>query len=270
MNDQTEAEPPRPRRLPLSRQRLVELTVVVFGVLIALSLESLVQEMRWNAEARDLERLFESDMGNNFALAMERIAVDSCLGQRLVALSDTVSPAVGPTAAQRLAPIQRATAMQYVLPEAYRVNPRVWQTLSFERALGSEATKRITTERFSAYAAQFNIASGLSSRADTEQVVSAELAALAYAQPSLDPEVRADVLKTLTQLDRLRARMLIGSTQLIQSAGSFEQSRGRLHADLKQSRQVANIMLRGRQDFGACFDPDAAWRVVDQALLAKE
>lgn len=243
---------PRPRtrlRLPVSRQRLVEFTVVVLGVLVALGLENLVQELRFRADARDIERAFVTDLARAVRLSLERQAVKPCLRQRVRLLSDRVGveteelPALGPVSA----------SPWYSLPQIYRSPSRTWVTTSFDRALGSEAFKRIPAERAARYAgifAQIKIVSDLN---DSEYLAVTGIAPLGYQQSSLTSEMRADLLRQIADLDRHQALIGIGTEQISNRILTFEDVGEKVRRDVRAD-DLETFKATIRASYGGCAD----------------
>lgn len=211
MSEPTPDPLPMPRRrLPVSRQRLVEFTVVVLGVLVALGLENLVQEVRFRADARDIERAFVTDLARAVRLSLERQAVKPCLQQRVRLLSEKV----GAETAEMTALIPVSAPPWYGLPQINRSPSRTWVTASFDRALGSEAFKRIPPERADQYAgffAQIKIVSDLN---NSEYLAVTGIAPLGYHHSSMTPEIRAELLRQIANLDRHQALIGIASEQI--------------------------------------------------------
>jgi hypothetical protein len=264
--DQDEAPIP-PRRRFIARERLVELGVVIFGVLIALAFENLVQEVRWQSEARELEALFKDDITFNLAAATERRAVDRCLRQQLQLLHSRVVEARGTFAATPYV-TTLDHPMRPVGAQAYRAPLRTWRTTSFDRALGTDAIKRIPRDRFLYYAGLFRVFEQLGGVQDQEFAAAADLAPLAVDHPDFNSEVRADVLRAIAAVDALRGRLALVSTQSIQIAlahgvapnHSDVEIRG-LGAgnDRRTLRQILEDQRRGRGD---CVDVEGSLRLL--------
>ncbi|MFT4252762.1 MAG: type II secretion system protein, partial [Caulobacter sp.] len=77
----------------MSRQRLIELLVVMFGVLLALGLENLVEEIRLRGDAQDLEVSFRDEIYSAVQESWLRQAVAPCLSTRLSSLNERVAAA---------------------------------------------------------------------------------------------------------------------------------------------------------------------------------
>jgi len=62
----------------LSRTRLIELAVVVFGAMIALSVESAAEDIRRRGDALALEAAFQSEVFYAVVFSWERQAAEPC------------------------------------------------------------------------------------------------------------------------------------------------------------------------------------------------
>lgn len=257
-----EEQPKRRVTWALSRQRLVELGVVVFGVMIALGLESLVQEIRLRGDARELEQAFRDDILSAVGLSWERQVVTPCLSETLSSLAERVVTSDG---ALEAAPGMDNGNIMFALPTPYRAPTRLWTTYSFDRALGSEAFKRIPRERADAYAVVFFQIQTRSEENAAEYMAIAELAPLAFPQANLNDEVRADLLRTLAQLDRHHALAAIQAAQLIENA-----------LTMPRADDIRADIVAGRADFddhgamlqtayGDCVDLGATDRLMEMA-----
>ncbi|MBX9706492.1 MAG: hypothetical protein K2X61_01005 [Caulobacteraceae bacterium] len=209
----------QPSRLPLrrvlpSRKRLTELTVVVFGVLIALGLENLVQEWRWKLEGRELEALARQELELNLAQAIERIAVDPCLRDRVALLASGLRGEATSYAPQ---PAARGTnsSVNRALAQAYEPVLRPWRSASMERLMGAEASKRVAPERLLAQSAVLTTLDSIRRDQMEEVAASGRLLPLAVGVPRLDAEVRAGLLADLGDLDRARAGVELVSRRLV-------------------------------------------------------
>ncbi|WP_426029086.1 hypothetical protein [Brevundimonas sp. TWP2-3-4b2] len=197
---------------------MVEFTVVVLGVLVALGLENLVQEARFRTDARDLERAFVDDVSRAAFLSLERQAVTPCLIQRLRVLSERVDAATGD-----LEPVEASSSgFGFATPQIYRSPTRLWVTSSFDRALGSEAFKRIPADRAVEYASLFAQIRKQQELNDAEFLAAMGLAPLAYSQLNMDAEVRADALQQISNLDRHQALIATASEQIVENALSLQ------------------------------------------------
>jgi hypothetical protein len=245
--------------MPISRQRLVELAIVVFGVLIALGLENLVEEIRLRGDARDLEMAFQGDILDAIQYSWERQAVDKCLTERLSSLTERALSRGGTWEAAPGAP---NGSVSLALPAPYRSPIRQWTTASFDRALGTEAFKRIPRERANAYAVLFSSIAWRREGNGEEFQALARLAPLAFPMSGVDNEVRADMLQALSQLDRDRALALAQADQFVAFALTIPGSDA-IADELLDQREIYEEAARSLvATYGDCVDRGATDRLM--------
>lgn len=246
------AGPARRWKSPLSRQRFVELLVVIFGVLIALGLDNLIQEIRFRADARELEQAFIVDLQEATFQSLERQVVTPCLVQRLRLLWERLE-----TENSEWTPPLAALPdnLEFATAQIYRTPTRIWVTSSFDRAQGSEAFKRIPADRAAEYAVTFALISSLGKLNDAELIATAGLAPLAYRHTILDAEVRADALQQVALLDRYQALLGIGSEQLVRSAFSLPEVGDDVHIIFERDTDLVRArFVSTKKTYGRCAD----------------
>lgn len=250
MSEPTPGPSPGPRfRLPVSRQRLVEFTVVVLGVLVALGLENLIQEARFRADARDIERAFVSDLARTVVFSMERQAVKPCLLERVRLLSNQASAET-----EDLTALDVVSAPSwYSLPQLYRAPSRTWVTSSFDRALGSEAFKRIPGDRAAEYARIFAMIGKINDLNNSEYLAVAGIAPLGYDQSSVTAEIRADLFQQIANLDRHQALIGVATSQALDSILAFEGVSEKVRRGVR-ARDLETIKAGIRTGYGDCAD----------------
>ena len=263
---ETDPQPKRRFRFPVSRQRLVEFTVVVLGVLVALGLENLIQEARFRGDARDLEKAFVGDLTSAVYLSLERQAVTPCLVQRLRVLSEQADAA---TDGWEPAEPVNSSDWNFATPQIYRSPTRVWATTTFDRALGSEAFKRIPVDRAYDYASIFTLIRVQQQLNDVEFLASMGLAPLAYSQPDMTAEVRADALQQIANLDRHQSLIALASNQIVEAVlalPSIGEEVRRLMAGAYDSAEAYEAYRsKMRTSYGDCVDFTAMNRLVAPA-----
>ena len=259
MSEPTPDPPPKRRnRISISRQRLVEFTVVVLGVLVALGLENLVQEARYRADARDLERALASDIADTLFFAMERQAVASCISEKLAAFSQHMDDAgEGPLVPVR--PTEGLGPLDYATPQAYRTPSRNWDTSAYERAIAHESYKRIPAETARVYRLFYGQVNKQDNLNRDEFIAITNLAPLIGGPSIIGEEVRADLRRDLSYLDRHNTLMASVSQQLMEVAPEIpfviEEVRQRLRAD---PESIARTRATATAAYGDCVDFTAA------------
>nr|WP_313427245.1 hypothetical protein [Brevundimonas diminuta] len=246
---------------PLSRTRLIELTVVVFGVVIALGMESVAEEIRLQGDARELESAFQSEVFYAVVYSWERQAAEPCLSQRLASLAQRVAAAgEGPWTAE---PDFRRVAggLEFATPQTYRSPSRQWMTTTFDRALSTEAFKRIPRDRAAEYAGIFGLMAERRDANSAEFLSAAALAPLAYDGVEMNAEIKADMLQQIALVDRHRALALVSSDLIIEAALALPGNGVR--SAIRENRNLFTEMgQRAREGHGACVDLGATERLM--------
>ena len=263
MSELTPDPPPKRKiRISISRQRMVEFTVVVLGVLVALGLENLVQEARYRADARDLERALASDIADSLFFAAERQAVAPCISQKLAAFSQHMDAAgEGP-----LAPVRAATGngpLDYATPQAYRTPSRNWDTSAYERAIANESYKRIPADTARLYRLFYGQISKQDALNRNEFIAITNIAPLISGPPIIGEEVRADLRRDISYLDRHNTLMASVAQQLMEIAPEIpfvtEEVRQRFRAE---PELIARSRATATAAYGDCVDFTAADRLL--------
>ena len=252
---------PRARRfrLPISRARAIELAVVIFGVLVAVGLDNLAEEIRLHGDARDLEKALQADIESAVRLSWERQLLAPCMRQRLALLAERAST---PGAAATPTLDHTVGNLEYAVSPSYRAPLRVWTSYTFDRALGSEAFKRIPRDRADEYVQTFAQIASQREANDAEFYATANLAPLAVPQPDMDPEVRADLLKSIALLDRYNAVLVLVGGQIIETALALPGGED-IRTALRDRAQFAAMEDGHRQTYGSCIDLGATARLLD-------
>lgn len=256
----------QPRETPrarwrLSRPRLIELAVVVFGVMIALGLESLAEEVRLRGDAREMEAAFESEILYAVIFSWERQAAEPCLSQRLSSLAQRVASA--DEGAWEPAPdLSRVPGgVVFATSQAYRAPSRPWMTATFDRALGSEAFKRIPRARSDEYAGIFAQIAQQREANTAEFLASAALSPLAQERLAMNAEIKADMLQQIALLDRHRAMALTSGDLIIEAALALPGDGVR--SAIRENRDLFTEMgQRMTEGHGSCIDLRATQRLM--------
>lgn len=250
--------PKRKIRISISRQRMVEFTVVVLGVLVALGLENLVQEARYRADARDLEQALASDIADTLFFAAERQAVAPCISEKLAAFSQHMDAAgEGPLAPAR--PTDGLGPLDYATPQAYRTPSRNWDTSAYERAIANESYKRIPAETARAYRLFYSQVDKQDNLNRNEFIAITSLAPLIIGPSIVSEEVRADLRRDLSYLDRHNTLMALVSQQLMEIGPEIPFVTEELRQRLRDEPEwIARSRTTATAAYGDCVDFTAA------------
>lgn len=247
----------------MSRQRLIELGVVVFGVMIALALENVVQEVRLRGDARDLERAFDKEVMAAVVYSLERQVSAPCFRQDLARVEQRV---IQPGAAAEAMVFPSATGTYtFITPQPYRPVRRFWTTAAFDRALGSEAFKRIPSDRAAEYAMMVALIARRDADNAEEFMAASRLTPAAYAQADMSDEVRAETLRDISLLDRYNAIAAGSANQLIGLALSMSGGDRIAASVLASEADIRRMITPTRPDYNVCADQAAIDRLLEQA-----
>lgn len=191
-----------------------EVGVIVLGVVIALLAQGAVEDLQWRKQAKLATEGFQQELGAAALSAYERAALQPCLQGRIRELSNAIARSEGRWPAARL-DLQSA-AYRNAMPVAYRAPFRVILTDAWDNALASGTLNHLPAERVATLSGTYKQVAQLSDLQEQEQRASAALAPLAF-DSDLDPQLRADALRQLAELDRLNALMAVMGSQLIES-----------------------------------------------------
>lgn len=234
-------------RIRPSRERWVELGVVIFGVFVALWSENAVQEWRWRREVAELDAQARVDMEENLTQAIERVALDPCLRARVSLLAEGLGGA-----AVRYDPKPQITRTRsssgYGVPYAYLSPIRPWRTATMERLVAAEASKRVPRPRLIAYARALSTISSIGREQASENDALGTLTPLALGIDELTPEIRVTLLSSLGEVDNARANIELISRRLIERGADL-----RIAPDLAKVQQ---LLAEERETWGSCVDVD--------------
>lgn len=91
-----------PKPLHGWREFAGEVGIIVVGVLVALSFEALVDDLKWRAKVNEARTELRHELGHNFALLDNRIAEQECVARRIAELAPIITRA---SASGRLPPL---------------------------------------------------------------------------------------------------------------------------------------------------------------------
>jgi hypothetical protein len=244
------------RKLLLGRKRIIDLSFVVLGVFIALVLENLVQELRYLDDAVELEEAFADDFYATILIAKERQALSPCLKQRLAEIERRVSDAVTNLQVNE---DPSARNLGFVMRQVYRAPTRVWITSSFDRAISSEAFKRVPDDRANSYASTFALIANIGELNDAEFQAIAEIAPLAYEQSNWTPGQRYEALQKLAVLDRYQTLLKVNTGQalkLIYAIPGMKDSVLKRFAEAEQTEPGSLVAFSAnlKSQHGDCVD----------------
>ena len=249
-----------PKPLHGWREFAGEVGIIVIGVLIALSAEQIVETLHWRSQTRETEQALRTEIQRSVNSVAERQAIDGCLQSQLATLRSAVPRGL---ASQPLP----HSSHQRVLPDVYETPWRAWTRGGWEAAIASNALNHVEPARLSAYADVYKAIEDVDGIERRERDAKGALAPLRLGP--LQPEIAAQVITALTNLDRDRADILVAGGDLLKAAAVLDiqpQSPTiAIAADKLNADEIAGARRRWwheslqamRQKYGSCVDQHA-------------
>ena len=130
-----------PKPLHGWREFAGEVGIIVFGVLIALAFEAVVDHLSWNSKVDEARTELRHELGHNLALLDKRIAQQDCVARRLAELGPIIT---GASASGRLPPLGIIYGPgHYTWPTSVRDSQIAAQTVTHFPAQESAAISRV-------------------------------------------------------------------------------------------------------------------------------
>lgn len=238
----------------------MELLVVFVGVLIALSAQAWAQDRSAKARAEAAETRIREELGTNIFLGYERIALRTCLKERLADLASDLGSGRTDWGTMRMAPADGDDRMAF--DRLYRTPSRPWVSTEYEGSIASGALDTLSSERTSLLAASYNQIERMRELNAEEEQLANRLAALQFGTPLSGPE-RNELLATLTRLDYLNGVMVLVATQ---NAEHFRDLYSLTPEEVGLVREHWDFEARRmRSIYGNCANPRVV-RTLDQRL----
>lgn len=209
------------------REFVKEVGIIVLGVLIALGFEQLMQMWHWHEEVRHTRQAlaYEVQLGSIFAI--ERVAVQPCLGGRITHLASRLSadgprwsgdPMVQPHYRSGLVPVR---SIESSLPRSFISPSRPWLSDEWQMAKSTGVISHMGRQEVGHLEFFFSNVDRLRALEDEERTAASQLAFLSFNQ-ELQPDTRARALATLGQLDSIETSIAILSQQMLPGVRSMD------------------------------------------------
>lgn len=255
-----------PKPLHGWRAFIGEVAIIVLGVLIALGAEQVVQSIHARQNARDAEARVRGELIDDAPVEIERVALDSCLRQRLGDIAAGLS-----SGRKDWSPfiIAEQREMPTALREIYHMPSRNWVTDAYREALTQGDFQTLPAERRAEYADLYKQLDHLAELNQEEPQVATALAPLQF-NPTLTGAERDGMLTAVARLDEMNRLIVLLSRQNLHYVHQLDPSvsrqdvlkseSGDMWADeLAHSPQIRSL-------YGKCVDGNAA-AAFDPALL---
>lgn len=216
------------------RRVLGEVGIIVVGVLIALSAEEFVESLHWRRQVALTEEALTGELVISAAQALERVAVEQCLRNRITRLTGKLATAEGRWTADPMPVRAPGQTIVRSVPAAYRAPTRLWISDSWETAMASGVLSHMRRDRVAAFSAMYAMIAELRRLQEQEATLAPTLSFLSFDTP-LHPQSRAAALGTLAQLDFINAQISVIAQQMLPGLRALE---------LRYDRNAASAELR--------------------------
>lgn len=205
-----------PRPLNGWRVFIGEVGVIVLGILIALAVDQVVADWEWRKQVDVTRSALANEIASSAADAIERIATEDCMRERIGNLAAKLNASAGHWAADplKLGPSRLQAFTKPSIPVAYRAPVRYWTADAWDTAKATGTINQMSNEELTSYESVYASIAGLRMLQEQEVEISPKLSILSFDQ-RLDNRSRLEALSTLAQLDQINARMSRWSSQLL-------------------------------------------------------
>lgn len=241
----------------------MELLVVFTGVLIALSAQAWAEERSAKARAEAAEARARNELGLNVYQLVERIVLQNCLKQRLVALMTGLSD--GRTDWTNMRMEEPDNREVWAFASVYRVPARSWVSSEYRGSMASGALDAVAPDRAAELASSYELVEFARAINAEEQLLATRLAAIQFGPPLSGPQ-RNDLISTLTRLDYLNGMMNLIARQTVARSNRLYPFKSQELIEVR-AEWPAYIAER-RLIYGACVNSRAA-DVLDPRILAR-
>ena len=229
------------------REFFGEVGVIVLGVLIALGAQQLIERRNWQAQVRQANDAFKTELLDAAGSAYERLAVQHCLQDRLRAIADRLNE---PGSQWRGMPETFKGAETYysnVLPVVYRAPGRASLTDAWRNALADDTIDHLDSQQARNLSLAYAIVQIFNDYGLEEAAIGTKLSPLS-SDRMLDEGIRMDMLQTVSRLDGLNNATVTVSKQLLEAIRASH-----LRFDRAEVRKQREELFRVQRDYrGQC------------------
>ena len=206
-----------PKPLHGWREFVGEVGIIVVGVLIALSAEQLVETVHWHNEAQITRQQLTDEVASSTADAVERVALEDCLRNRIGELTAKLNNNEGHWAANpmKLGSARASARVNPSMPLTYRTPTRNWTQDAWQAAKSTGMINHMNRHEIADYGDLYATIHGLALLQDQEVELAPRLSFLSFDQ-RLDNASRVNALMALGQLDSVNAGMSLASRGLVE------------------------------------------------------
>lgn len=232
-----------PKPLHGWRQFVGEVGIIVLGVLIALSFEQLVQEWRWREDVRSTRQSLVGEIENASLFAIERLAVQQCVRDRIGHLEMKLNGNDPNWAADpMLLGGPAAPGFEPTMPVPYGVPHSPFVSDIWDTAKSTGVVDHMNQKEAHGFEFIFTNIERLRTSQDDETATIPQLSFLSFSQ-RMDSQLRAQSLVALGRLDVINSQAAGYSRQLLSTVARMHLVFGRRpgEADFQLSKPQGYI-----------------------------
>jgi hypothetical protein len=204
-----------PKPLHGWREFIGEVGIIVFGILIALGAEQMVERYDWHQRAKNADWQIQAEIYQNAVQFAERIAVQPCLRTHIAALRSQLNSSDDHWRGMPIvASTPQANYRARVLDGAYAAPNRAWVADRWDAAKSDGVISHMPADRVMNYELDYDSIGIMDRLEETEQENASKLAYLATDR-NLTHADRINSLAALAEVDRVNSIMAIVSVQFL-------------------------------------------------------
>jgi hypothetical protein len=237
------------------RELAKEVGIIVLGVLIALGFEQLVQEWRWREQVRSTRQSLTGEIENSSLFAIERLAVQRCLRDRISHLVAKLNSQNSNWAADPMVFGPHDTpGFKFTMPLAYEAPHRPYVSDIWDTAKATGVVDHMSEKEAHGFEYIFANIDRLRTSQDQEMATIPQLSFLNF-NLAMDPQLRAQSLVALEKLDIINSQAAGYSRQVLSTVKSMHlvfgpATWGGGFPSFEAARR--RILSNDRQRYGGC------------------
>lgn len=236
-----------PKPLHGWREFVGEVGIIVIGVLIALSAESLLDDWRWHRQVEQASAAFKTELEIGASNAYERSVIQPCLIGRLKEIADQLNQP-GPEWRGMPAHFNGAqTFYTNALPVVYRPPRRSVQAAAWSNALANGTINHLPPGQAMLLSATYSSIDDFKDHQREESLAIAKLTPLATDR-MLGADQRLAMLQTVGKLDRINDMLVTDGRDLLDSLRAAHLG----FDDAEVQKDAADVLKLQRDYRGQC------------------
>ena len=215
-----------PKALHGWRELAREVGIIVLGVLIALGFEQLVQSWRWSEQVRNTRKSLTSEIENSALFAVERLAVQPCLRNRILHLEAKLNSRNAEwTADPMVFGRYEVPGFTMTMPVAYEAPHRPHVTDIWETAKSTGVIDHMDQHEAHSFEYMYTNIDRLRASEDEESATMPQLSYLNF-NVMMTPQLRPQSLVALQRLDIINSQAAGYSRQILSTVAGMHMHLG--------------------------------------------